>query len=90
MGFVNGLSAPDDPNVVIDDIADVFCPKGLTVMQKLILKGILTGGGPDSAWSSAYGNYLADPGNATLASTVRTKVDQVLYNVFQMPEYHVM
>lgn len=90
LGFVNGLSAPDDPNVVIDDIADVFCPKGLSAMQKLILKGILTGGGPDSAWSSAYGNYLADPGNATLASTVRTKVDQVLYNVFQMPEYHVM
>lgn len=88
--FVDGLSLPADAVAVIDDIADVFCPKGLSAVQKLVLKAILTGGLPDFEWTIQYNDYQANIGNPTFENPVRTKVEQVLYRVFQMPEFHVM
>ena len=88
--FVDGLSIPGDAPAVIDDIADVFCPKGLSAAQKLVLKLTLTGGLPDFEWTLQYNDYLANIGNPTFEDPVRTKVEQVLMQVFQMPEYHVM
>ena len=90
LGFLDNLSFPQDPNVVIDDIADVFCPKGMSAAQKLIFKNILTGGLADAVWTSAYNDYQANIGDPMFESPVRTKIEQVLYYVFQMPEYHVM
>jgi hypothetical protein len=90
LGFLDNLSAPDDPVAVINDIVDVFCPKGLSPTQKLILKSILTGGLPDFEWTIQYNEYLADTGNPTFSDPVRIKVEQVLYRIFQMPEFHVM
>lgn len=89
LGFVNGLSQPDNADAVINDIADVFTPKGLSIAQKLTLKNILEGGIPGQ-WNLAYFAYLGDPGNPTYSNPVRTKVEQVMYYVFQMPEFHVM
>lgn len=90
LNFVDNLSQPSDPVVVIDDMADVFCPKGLNVAQKLTLKTILTGGQPDSEWTIQYSQYIADPGNATVSDPIRTKVELVLSYLYQMPEFHVM
>ena len=90
LAFVDGLSLPPDAPQVIDDIADVFCPKGLSAAQKLVLKTILTGGLPDFEWTIQYNDYQANIGNPTFENPVRTKVEQVLYRVFQMPEFHVM
>jgi uncharacterized protein (DUF1800 family) len=90
LGFLDNLSAPDDPVEVINDIADVFCPKGLSSNQKLLLKVILTGGLPDSEWTIQYYEYVADPTNPAVSDPVRLKVEQVLYRIFQMPEFHVM
>lgn len=89
LGFLDNLSDPYDPYLVIDDIADVFCPKGLSTTQKAILVSILTGGIPTS-WGSQYGDYQIDPSNTTYSNPIRTRVEQVLYRVFQMPEFHVM
>lgn len=90
LGFLNGLSSPSDPVEVIDDMADVFCPKGMSPTQKLLLKAILTGGLPDFEWTIQYTDYQANIGNPTYEDPVRIKVEQVLYQVFQMPEFHVM
>src|SRR5690606_35702568 len=64
LGFVNGLSQPENADAVINDIADVFTPKGLSIAQKLTLKNILEGGIPGQ-WNLAYFAYLGDPGNPT-------------------------
>lgn len=88
--FVDGLSLPADAVTVIDDIADVFCPKGLSAAQKTVLKFILTGGLPDFEWTLQYNDYQANIGNPTFEDPVRTKVEQVLNRVFQSPEYHVI
>ena len=90
LNFVDNLSVPSDPVVVIEDIADVYCPKGLDAGQKLILKLILTDGQPDTEWTIQYSQYLGDPGNPTFSDPIRTRVELVLANVFQKPEFHTM
>jgi uncharacterized protein (DUF1800 family) len=88
--FLDGLSIPSDAPQVINDIADVFCPKGLTVAEKLTLKALLTNGLPDFEWTLQYNEYLADPGNTTYSDPVRQRVEFVLYRLFQMPEFQTI
>jgi hypothetical protein len=90
IGFLDNLSIPADPVQVIDDIVDVFCPKGVEAIQKLILKSILTNGQPDFEWTIQYNEYLADPGNPTFSDPVRLRVELVLARVFQTPEFQTM
>ena len=88
--FVDNLSLPSDPVAVIDDIADVFTPKGLSSAQKLTLKAILTNGLPDFEWTIQYNDYLNNPGNTTFSDPVRTRVELVLASVMKMPEFQTM
>ena len=82
------LSMPSDPSAVIDDICDVFSPKGIDVIQKLILKGILTNSLPDFEWTLQYSEYLANIGDITFSDPVKLRVELVLARFFQMPEFH--
>lgn len=88
--FLNNLSTPSDPVVVIDDMADVFTPKGIDATQKLILKSILTNGQPDFEWTIQYNDYQANLGNATFSDPVKTRIELVLARLFQMPEFHTI
>jgi hypothetical protein len=90
LAFVDGLSVPNDPVQVIDDMVDVFCPKGLPAAQKLVLKSILTNGQPDFEWTIEYNAYAADPTNPAVFTPVRTRVEYVLFRLFQMPEFQTI
>lgn len=86
--FLDNLSIPSDAIAVIDDICDVFSPKGVDVIQKLILKGILTNSLPDFEWTLQYNEYLANIGDVTFSDPVKQRVELVLARIFQMPEFH--
>ena len=88
--FLDNLSSPADAIAVIDDLVDVFVPKGMDAVQKLILKTILTNGQPDFEWTIEYGAYTADPGNSNVSDPVRSRVEAVLARLFQMPEFHTL
>lgn len=88
--FLDNLSLPSDAPTVIDDIADVFSPKGLDNTQKIILKAILTNGLPDFEWSLQYNDYLANPGNTTFSDPVELRVNLVLKRMFQMPQFQTI
>lgn len=90
LGFVNDLSLPSSAPQVIDDIVDVFTPKGLSAANKLTLKFILTNGQPDFEWTLQYTDYQADPGNVSLSNPIRQRVEFVLYRLFQMPEFQTI
>lgn len=90
LAFLDGLSLPSDAPTVIDDMVDVFAPKGIDAAQKLMLKAILTGGLPDFEWTVEHSDYVNNPGNTTYSDPVRTKVELVLARLFQMPEFHTM
>lgn len=88
--FLDSLSQPDSATQVIDDIVDVFCPKGLPASDKLVLKSLLTNALPDFEWSLQYNEYLANPGNASYSDPVRQRVEYVLYRLFQMPQFQTI
>ncbi len=88
--FLDSLSSPADPVAVIDDIADVFAPKGLDMAQKLLLKAILTNGLPDFEWTVQYNDYVANPGNVTFSDPVKLRIELVLQRMFQMPEFQTI
>jgi uncharacterized protein (DUF1800 family) len=88
--FLNGLSAPNDPVAVIDDMVSVFCPKGLSATNKAVLKWTLTNGLPDFEWTVQYDNYIADPTNATLSDPVRWRVALTLSSLFKTPEFQTI
>lgn len=87
---VDNLSLPADAPAVIQDLVDMFCPKGLTVVQQTALKLILTGGLPDFEWTVQYNEYQANIGNPTFEDPVRLRVELVLSELFQSPEFHTM
>ena len=90
LALVTGLSAPDNAVAVIDDLCTVFFPKALTVAQKTLLKFILTGGLPDFEWTVDYDAYAAAPTNTSVSNPVKSKVEQVLSRIFQMPEFQTI
>lgn len=90
LNFLDNLSDPTQPSTIIDDLADVFTPKGLNVAQKLILQNLLLQGLSVSDWQMEYGLYLSDPTNPTYADPIRARVSAVLNYLFRMPEFHVM
>jgi hypothetical protein len=90
LALVNNLSAPNNAVAVIDDLCTVFFPKALSVSQKTLLKLILTGGLPDFEWTVDYDAYAADPTNAAVSNPVKSKIEQVLSRIFQMPEFQTI
>lgn len=88
--FLDGLSNPSSAPDVIDDMATVFCPKGLDATKKLILKSVLTNGLPDFEWTIQYNEYLADPTNPTYRDPVELRVSLTLGQLFKMPEFQTI
>jgi len=90
LNVVNGLSIPNDALSVIDDLADMYCPKSLSSSDKLILKDVLTNGLPDFEWTIQYNDYQADPNNLTVSDPVRIRVELVLSRIFKMAEFQTI
>lgn len=90
LGFLNGLSMPDDAPTVINDMCEVFCPKPISATQKLTLKLILTNGLPDWEWTLQYNEYLANSGNSAYSDPIRQRVENTLYNLFRMPQFQTI
>jgi uncharacterized protein (DUF1800 family) len=88
--FLDNLSDPSVAATVIDDICDVFTPKDVDAVQKLILKAILTNSLPDFEWTLQYNDYLANLGNTAFSDPVKLRVQLVLARLFQMPEFHTI
>lgn len=88
--FLDNLTDPTSAQIVIDDIAELFFPKAISVAQKATLKYLLLGGQPDFEWTLQYADYVNNPGNTTYSQPVRSKVELVLFQVFQMPEFQTI
>jgi hypothetical protein len=75
---------------VIDDISDLFFPKPISVLQKATLGFTLLGGLTDFEWTLQYGERQADPKKLTVFQPVKSKVELVLWQAFQMPEFRTI
>jgi uncharacterized protein (DUF1800 family) len=90
MGFLNALSIPSSAPDVINDICDVFFPETVSLIDKDILKNILTNNLPDFEWTLQYNDYLLDPTNPVVLDPVRQRLELVLSRVFKMPQFQMI
>ncbi len=80
---------PADPNAVVNDFAKALLPMPLTQSQKDFLKSILIPGLPDFEWTVEYNNYLNNPGDPAIVMSLEEKIQNLLYFITILPEYHL-
>ncbi len=89
IAFVNQVSDPSDPNVIINEFAQLLFPIVITDNQKAFLKGVLIPGLPDYEWTVEWNDYLADPTNQTKLNSVKSKLQALLAFMMDMAEYQL-
>ncbi len=87
--ILNALENPFEINPVIDAFIRMFLPKDLSQNQKDSLKELLIPGLPDFEWNVEYSEYFSDPTNETLASSLETKIKNLILTIVTLPEYHL-
>lgn len=90
LSLVDSLQNPSNPDDLIQELATLLFPLGISAEQAVYLKTVLLPGLPDSVWQEEYLNYSLDPTNETLAAPVRTKLRLLLSVMLTMPEYFLM
>ena len=88
--FLDGLSDPSIASAVIDDVCELFFPKPVSAAKKLTLKYMLLNGQPDFEWTIQYNEYIANPGDVNFSQPVKYRLELVLFQLFQMPEFQTI
>lgn len=84
------ISNAEDPNILINELANQLFNYEITNSQKESLKDILIPGLPDFEWTAEYSAYLEDPTNTNIASSVDKKLRDVISIMVQMSEFQIM
>lgn len=88
--FLDNLPVPNDAPSVIDNMVDLFFPKGTSDSQKLSLKAILTNGLPDFEWTIQYDEYVANPTDTGREGAITYQIKKTLAALFKLPEFQTM
>ena len=83
------LSDPYDPNTLIEDLALVLFPNGVTPAQVDFLKTALIFGLPDFEWTTEYANYIANPDDTNLENSVTVKVRNLIRTMLYLSEFYL-
>ena len=89
IAYVQTLSNPGDPNVIIDEAAQHLFAIPITVNQRAFLKQVLLPGLPDYEWTGEWNDYLANPTDAIKLTAVRSKLQALFAFMMEMPEYQL-
>ena len=84
-----GLKAPEEPDLLIDELCEYLYAIPLTSGQKAFLKNTLIPGLPEYEWTVEWMDYVNDPTNSLKSSPVKTKLQTLLSTMMQMPEYQL-
>jgi uncharacterized protein (DUF1800 family) len=90
IAFVKTLSNPSDPNVIVNEAAQLLFAVPLTASQQSFLKQTLIPGLPDYEWTTEWNTYTANPTDATALSAVSKKLVALIKFMMAMPEYHLL
>ncbi|MBK7762598.1 MAG: DUF1800 domain-containing protein [Bacteroidetes bacterium] len=90
LAFAQTLSDPSDPVAIIDDCVKYLLAIGLSTSLKDSFKTLLLdGSGLNSSWTTAWNNYMANPGNTTLSGIVSNRLRDMLTKLLRMAEHHL-
>jgi uncharacterized protein (DUF1800 family) len=88
--IADSISGAFDPNTLISVLAERMFNYPISQSQIDALKEVLIPGLPDFEWSVEYGNYLADPTNTSLATSVENKLRSLFSVMVRMSEFQIM
>ncbi len=89
LAFLDTIDDPFNVNNVIDEFVKILFSKDIEQNQKDYLKEVLIPGLPDFEWNVEYSEYASDPGNETVANSIRSKLTNLFFAMLTMPEYHL-
>ncbi|WP_205511423.1 DUF1800 domain-containing protein [Longitalea arenae] len=93
--YTRQLSAPGDPNKLIDELADLLYAVELPVEEKqymktaILLQG-LQGMASDHYWRDAWNKLQEKPDDAANAKNVTNKLKNLLKYMMSLPQYQLM
>ncbi len=88
--YVNALSNPGNPNLLIRDTVTHLCAIDLTPEVIQFLKGILLSGqSTDSYWTDAWTSYKANPTNVVARNMVLSRLNSMFSYLMNLPEYQL-
>ena len=88
--YVNTLSNPGNPNLLIRDTVTHLCAIDLTPEVIQFLKGILLSGqSTDSYWTDAWTSYKANPTNVVARNMVLSRLNSMFSYLMNLPEYQL-
>lgn len=88
--IVADISGAKNPNTLITTLASQLFNYKISQEQLVALKDILIPGLPDFEWTVEYKNYLADPTNIALRTSVDKKLRDLIGTMVQMSEFQIM
>ncbi|HEY0667785.1 MAG TPA: DUF1800 domain-containing protein [Sphingobacteriaceae bacterium] len=90
IAFINNLSKPEDPNILIMDVLDLLYGNPVSQQLKDFLKSILLSGqSTDFYWTDAWQNYKNAPGNTMTKSIVTTRLQAFFKYLMNLAEYQL-
>ncbi len=90
LGFTRQLTAPEDPNKLIDEVAILFLGYPMSDSEKVDYKDILLSGQQsDYYWTNAWNAYVADPNDDVARQVVETRLRSLYQLIFHLAEYHL-
>lgn len=90
LDIVDNITNANDPNVLINKLAEIMFNYPITTNQLTSLKDILIPGLPDFEWTVEYSDYLANPSNQVLAASVKNKLKNLFSVMVRMSEFQIM
>ncbi len=90
LAFTASLTAPGDPNIVIDELFELLHPIAPDAALRLTLKQniLLSNQVDDYYWTTAWNNYIANPTTAN-TNTVKNRLRDLYIAILNIAEAHL-
>lgn len=91
LAFAGQLANPGDPNLLIDQSAEILLRYPLSVSAKEFIKRsiLLSGQLQDYYWTNAWDAYKANPSDMAARAVVLARLQALYKYIMNLPEYHL-
>jgi hypothetical protein len=89
--FIKKLSAPGDPNVVLNELLNIIyrVPLSATTKQAIKQQTLLSNQTADHYWSDAWNSYINNPTNTGFYNIVNNRLKTLLQYLMNLAEYQL-
>jgi len=91
VAFVNQLTSPDDPNILVNEVVSLLYAIDISATSKAQIKTafLLSGQSTDAYWSDAWNQYKAAPTDTAKKQAVYTRLQGMFKYLFGLAEFQL-